>query len=199
MKRTKLPIFAMCLAAGVATFATEVVVVWMKFGDTFAYGDADWFRHVTWLQGEIDRYMAKSGQRPQSIEDACGGESVPDAWGHPFRLTSDESQPIVYSLGRDDLPGGAGIDSDIYSDRRLSTNGATTFAQFLSLPRAKVWLLAAGISSLAVALACWIPARRQVRNAAPVMQFAGQSLIYSGLALGVALLMAVVYSTRSTH
>lgn len=190
MKRTNLKIMALCIAAGIATFATEVVVVWNTSGSLLTYGTYDRLRDVQFL---IKIFVTQFGRIPVSMEEALGGTEVTDHWGRAYRLMFREDRPVAYSLGRDDEPGGFGVDADSYSDQPETTNGGVSLVQFLSVPSTRLWLLGAALTGVAVAVACWIPARRHVRGASAA-QFWVPALVFAGLALVAAHVMAFLHT-----
>lgn len=182
---------ALCIAAGVATFATEVVVVWDTSGSALTYGTYDRLRDARIL---IELFVKQTGRNPVSMEEALGGAGVTDHWGRAYRVMFREDRPVAYSLGRDDKPGGFGVDADSYSDQPEAANGGVGFVQFLSIPNTRLWLLGAALMGVAVSLACWIPARRLVRDAAPAAHFWVPALVFTGLALVAAHVMAFLHT-----
>ncbi|MFN0058640.1 MAG: hypothetical protein ACKVX7_09315 [Planctomycetota bacterium] len=200
MKRAKIRVLALCIAAGVATFATEVVVVWGTFGNNFAYyGKRPRSLEAMNVQKAFDHYVEQSGSDPNLLDGYFGGRAWIDRWGHLYQFTRDENRRVAYSLGRDNQPGGIGVDADFYGDLRPTASGDVTFAQFLFLPRARSWFVAAAVVAVCVSLSCWISARKHARGEATRQHVWKTAAIFSGLAVGAALLMAFLHAVGNHH
>lgn len=133
---------------------------------------------VRMLAYRVDSYVADHGESPSdltSLGEPPGSQpngitapSWVDHWGQPFQYQkTGQTTYDLYSLGRDGLPGGLGLDSDI----RPVYRSASTFAPYrLSLPQYLIasgnrrMILAAALTALAFAGIQWVSFRPDLLN-----------------------------------
>lgn len=77
----------------------------------------DNYRYPTMEQG-LDALVTKPGIQPEPTNWKAGGyvDRLPrDPWGNPYRYRNpgEHGEVDVYTLGRDNRPGGEGVDGDI--------------------------------------------------------------------------------------
>jgi hypothetical protein len=85
----------------------------------------------------IEQFRAGNGAPPKQIADIPGLQAQAanqrlDRWNHPLEYHPHENGEYdLFSLGRDGRPGGAGLDADLYHDRREGKLARPTLSQFV--------------------------------------------------------------------
>ena len=88
----------------------------ITLGPTILHGKWDDFRD---LRRAIADFTEKNGKIPDSLDELPQnprGYNPLDLWGHPYQYGKTEKGYRIFSLGRDGLPGGRGLDADIEPD-----------------------------------------------------------------------------------
>lgn len=134
-----------CLATSVAVSSIAYLAAWQ------GYRDYDFFRYKQYvtmlkLQGlseEIATYREVKGDFPRKLSDlgkeSFGGSRTDDAgrpldgWGRPFHYSVASESYELFSLGRDEVPGGVGLDADLYAGQ-INPEARLTLSQFALAP-----------------------------------------------------------------
>lgn len=113
-------------AIALAVFATAFVCAWREYGNfrNYRVGEDMTRIDLTHLDEDVEHHRAVTGRLPESlmqlelvkvrdtrIDDA--GQPL-DAWRNPYHYRVEGDGYSLCSYGRDGLPGGAGLDADIY-------------------------------------------------------------------------------------
>ena len=105
----------------------------------------------------MESYRAKFGTAPRSIDDLYSRTNpcpLVDGWDRPYTFSSDGSNSLVTSYGRDGKPGGRGLDCDLTSKNPTPKEARLTFEQFLfEMHIGKVILICLGCGGIAGLLA----------------------------------------------
>ncbi len=157
---------ALCLATAVVVSATAYLCAWLTFGGYVTSFNRGSTRH--WLRSlteDIALYREKTGSLPVRLSDlnamrppnvGVDEEGRPiDDWGRPLHYEVAGDSYDLYSLGRDGLPGGYGLDADLHAGRTDPQAERLTFWQFTTEAYTggiKPVCLAAGILAFPICL-----------------------------------------------
>ncbi len=144
------------MSVGVLVAAIAIVVAWRSLGSMSNFRlEQAWtqerLRQIRWViesnRAETKNVPQSWGELRQTMKDyhfTVNEDGIPlDEWGHPLLYSVSEGHPVITSYGRDGKPGGVGFDHDLSSDdKRLPTETAPTFVQFLLHPSSRRVLLA---------------------------------------------------------
>jgi hypothetical protein len=107
-----------------------------------------------------------------------------DGWGHPFAFSSEGTNCLIVSYGRDGKPGGKGVDFDLTSQHPMPKEAMPTFEQFFHNGRIHdmiAWCFICG--ALAAVLSMFT-----VR----VPDFSPRGLVILGLSLGATVIGTLI-------
>ncbi len=136
--KTYLPLW---MIASAIIFTAVYVAAWVMLGKNEYNRPRQFvtYRVISDLSHFIPEYQKTNNQLPDDLRDPYFDQKVTnfdaqrgviDGWDRPIRYEVNSGKFIVYSPGRDGMPGGDGLDADIDSDSpRLE---APTFWQFLT-------------------------------------------------------------------
>jgi len=134
---------ALALGSGLVAFALAVVVVWRVFRDHPGPRSEQYTTQggLLRLDGAVAEYREQTHELPASLADLRSLDSyltrldrqgrLVDGWGRPFHYSVTGDRYLLLSYGRDDKPGGKGLDYDLAPGRRLPSEGTPTLVQFL--------------------------------------------------------------------
>jgi Type II secretion system (T2SS), protein G/zinc-ribbon domain len=124
--------FLASLGSAWCVTAIALFVAWQNYrGDD----DMSVQRYVTrmelrHLQDAVDDYRHNFGSVPVSIQNLRGAKQELDGWGHPFLYVASGTNYLITSLGRDNRPGGKGLDCDLTNRDPFPSASALTLKQF---------------------------------------------------------------------
>jgi hypothetical protein len=128
-------------------------------------------------------------QRDVMLDRDEDGQAV-DGWGKPIHYEVEDGSYRLYSLGRDDLPGGTGEDADLYARHVDAANESFTLWEFTTCSGTKgiqLCCLLAGVLSFPF---CLLGVRRGVANRVSPAKV----LVAHGVTAVFAFLAAIVIS-----
>ncbi len=160
---------AIATNVGVIVAAIALVVAWRDSGDMSEVRPEQWATRQAMgeIDGLIQIYRNATKTLPRSLEGLRRSDEswvhfqrnergVPlDGWGRPFLYSTDGGKYVITSLGRDDKPGGIGLDCDLSSTDEWPKEAVPTFSQFLVHPVARGIVsacLACGVLAFLVSL-----------------------------------------------
>jgi Type II secretion system (T2SS), protein G len=176
--------------------ATAYLCAWLDYRGhpNFQPGQDMTLHDLKILSKDIEHYRERIGKLPASLADLeaekMADEYVPleDGWGRPFHYQVAGDRYELYSLGRDDKPGGVGPDADLYAGRQHSADELPTLWQFttqLDTEGIQLTCLVAGILAFPL---CLLGFKRGATNRATlVMVLVAHALtaLFAVLAAGV--------------
>ena len=133
------------LAAGAIFLLVSGISIYVAWGNASNSNDCRWEQYITRLRlksiaDSITAYRQKFGVSPQAFGDLVkfprpyspGDMEHPiDGWGHPMVLSTNTTNLVVISYGRDGKPGGIGLDYDLTTENPDPKEARPTFQQFL--------------------------------------------------------------------
>ncbi len=133
------------LAAAAIWLIVSGISIYVAWGNASNSDDCRWEQYQTrfilkHLADSIAAYRQQFGVSPQSLGDlvkisnafSYEEEQHPiDGWGHPMVLSTNATNLVVTSYGRDGKPGGIGLDYDLTTENRDPKEARPTFKQFL--------------------------------------------------------------------
>ncbi len=133
------------LVAAAVWLIVSGISVYVAWGNASNSNDCRWEQYITRLRlksiaDSIAAYRQKFGVSPQSLGDLMkfprpfspGDMEHPiDGWGHPMVLSTNTTNLVVTSYGRDGKPGGIGLDYDLTTENPDPKEARPTFQQFL--------------------------------------------------------------------
>lgn len=136
------PPVLVAIVTAVAVAGTSYLCAYRTYRN-FDYFDVAQFytrRVFIGLQKNIDDYRQATGKLPATLADIESfmarkkpPEDVPylqDGWNRPLHYHVEGETYDLYSLGRDDQPGGSGLDADLHAGKPDPENEALTLGQF---------------------------------------------------------------------
>jgi hypothetical protein len=135
------------LIAAAVWLIVSGISIYVAWGNAADSNDCRWEQYLTQhtlklAAGSIAAYRQKFGVSPQSLGDLAkipnndpfqlGDDEHPfDAWGHPMVLSTNTTNLVITSYGRDGKPGGIGLDCDLTTENWNPKEARPTFQQFL--------------------------------------------------------------------
>jgi len=165
-------LLAIGAAAVVFVLTFETAWVQQRSSAWFAFGGMMLTIDLKETQAEIDRYTTTTGAPPTKLSDVPALQSMrlADPWRRPYLLKTVNGKAVIFSYGRDGVPGGDGIDADVASAPQ--TVHYLTHRQFIELmpmkPLLLICLIAAGATAM-VAFAGKADTRERPRNLIAVL------------------------------
>lgn len=136
-------IFALLLSlvTASAVSATSYICAWQEYRDWWAFRtQLDFTRaDLNQIVDEISKYRDATGKLPASLDEVqrFNAQKYPvsylrleDAWSRPFHYEVKGDTYDLFSYGRDDKPGGTGLDADIHAGQEKSEAEKLTLWQF---------------------------------------------------------------------
>jgi hypothetical protein len=192
---------------GMAIFVLTYLSMWDNPNIVFGQGASDGLRMMRFLYVKacdaLDQFAAKQGHYPESLEELpqLKDRWPSDPWLRPYRYTKTEKGYRIYSLGRDDKPGGDYLDADIEPDRRGRVTIAMSVSQFLFEGKGSFALFViASIGGVCAALACVvasIPTRKETAAAWLTILLSGVGAFL--MAMLVVFTLVAVYIAGGSH
>ncbi len=132
------------IAAGLAVAAIATIVAWRSIAPMMNIRHQQWFTQCTLedISQAIPEYHTLTNSLPQRLEDLRALEGkywlrfddeqrLVDGWQRPFEYSTDGTNYVVTSFGRDGEPGGVGLDRDLTAADLHPHDAIPTFAQFI--------------------------------------------------------------------
>lgn len=138
------------LAAAAIGLIVAGISIYVAWGNAADGNDCRWEQYLTQLTlksfaDSIAAYRQKFGVSPQSLEDLgkidlqkipeyfqLGDKDHPiDGWRNPLVLSTNPTNLVVTSYGRDGKPGGIGLNYDLSTENLYPREARPTFQQFL--------------------------------------------------------------------
>ncbi len=153
------PSFIAWTLAAICVTATSSYVCWDEHSDPQVLRTLTTLtqRTLESLEKSVNEYRQQFGTYPKSLAEirrarlnnALDGESqLKDGWGHPIQWTSDNNGWLATSLGRDNQPGGVGLDADMTSENWRTVDTRPTFGQWLRYGGGFGMLLGCGLAGV---------------------------------------------------
>jgi len=145
-------VISLVIGSGVALLAS--VVAWRQSRDAeglnWDHRRSIYFMEA--LQRDVDSYRNQFGTPPGSLLVLTNiPVATNDAWGRPFLYSTQGTNYIIASYGRDGKLGGEGPDSDLSNRNPNPPEAALTFRQFLYDAPTDRMLLTCAVSGLMTA------------------------------------------------
>lgn len=133
---------AVASCVGIVVAALAIAVAWQNAREAPMMRRAQWWtqRNLRGIEQAITRYQQESNALPCSLSQLMGMESdihfenngeILDGWKRPFVCSTDGTNFLVTSYGRDGKPGGKGLDCDLTNRNRSPKESLPTFLQFV--------------------------------------------------------------------
>lgn len=194
----------LCLATAAIISITAYICAWLDYRGHVAW----YFRHeqvrtrhfLEQLRENIERYRETTGKLPASLADLEvvkqrevlldeAGQAA-DGWGRPVHYEVEDGGYQLYSLGRDDLPGGTEEDVDLYAGKVDAANESFTLWEFTICPGTQGIQFCCFLAGVLAFPLCLLGVRRGATNRlSPV-----KVLVVHGVTAAFAILAAVLIS-----
>jgi general secretion pathway protein G len=127
------------IGVGLVVCGISLFVAWQNARDADAFTEQALTRHLLrQFSQTITQYQRVFHAAPRSMEELLamtngfqGSPLMIDGWERPFLFSSDGTNCLITSYGRDGRPGGIGLDSDLTSRSWRTKVSLATFLQFL--------------------------------------------------------------------
>ncbi len=198
IRRTKI-LVRVLIAIGV-WLAVSGISIYNDWLDTYK-SDLAWFEQLRTqyalkdINALILEYHQKSNAIPRTLDEirsiATTGNvrtsigfkddgTIDDGWNRPFLFSSDATNCLVTSYGRDGKPGGIGVDCDLTSKNPTPNESLPTFDQFLHNERVQGMIKSSLVCGVLAAILSFLTVR--------VPDFNRRGMIVLGLSLCVTLI-----------
>jgi hypothetical protein len=160
-------------AVGAVVTGTSYFCAYLTLRNGWMYGAGGDYvrRELDELEKLVEKYRQTTGRLPAGLADLGDVKSespfrlddtgrIVDRWKNPYQSRVEGEMFTLYSFGRDGLPGGAGLDADIYptsAGRRLEPPTIGQFTFDMGTKQVQYTCLLAGIFA---GLVCLFPTWR---------------------------------------
>lgn len=139
------PRISLSMVAALSVFVVACLAAWVEITNNPYYLHPQRMTQsvLETVHTTVNQHRETEGDLPEGLADLAteqiswptDANNLPiDEWGNPLIYAVTPSGFDLISYGRDGLLGGEGIDADLYSDGRNSSQTRVTYQQFLSDP-----------------------------------------------------------------
>lgn len=196
---------AIALGAAVVIFVIACLATWHTGAHDYSFGQRRTIHTLRLIRHVIASHVTTHGDLPATLEEVAEiAEHMTgdrddrrfDDWGHLIQYRRLNDHYEVYSLGRDGMVGGKGLDGDIYRDGRNREGRRPTLKQFFfEMEHTHKIYAPCAVSGLLVGLVCLYAVQKAPRGG---KEWAGAIIgiiICAVMAIPIAVFHALTYTS----